>query len=466
MSKPPTAAYSQDLLAREPFAQELERFLLAEHHFVEGSLVLSLHAPFGSGKSTFVQMWSNDLQARRKADPKLPRPVVLNAWESDYCGDPLIAILAALNRALLDPASPDRDECAANSLREAAKDVGWFAVGLANGVATKLTGLNAIAAGDFAEKKKSARDNDGENGSLLDTFEERRKALGRLKESLAAVFGAVEPRAIVFIDELDRCRPDYAIGYLETIKHIFDIHGIAFVLCVDEGQIQSAARVLFGADLQFAEYFRKFAHRTVKLPQPISADIERLALSYSSRYLEVEGKRWCVRAAGHDRGQVIAELIAAFKLAPRQIQEVYRVLGHALSCKQDSETKLKWAFNAGLIFMGALRVSDRGAYEDLGAGRYPIAKLPSLIAPLSKNQNSKEWWFKVLVAGFKYDDAWKNLAAEELIRQGLAPAMPAKKVEVTQILGEFIQGWGSDFGDTAGLTRVYERIEAIKSFGG
>ena len=32
------------------------------------------------------------------------------------------------------------------------------------------------------------------------------------------------------IDELDRCRPDYAITYLETIKHIFSIKGTAFVL--------------------------------------------------------------------------------------------------------------------------------------------------------------------------------------------------------------------------------------------
>ncbi|GAI99518.1 unnamed protein product, partial [marine sediment metagenome] len=28
------------------------------------------------------------------------------------------------------------------------------------------------------------------------------------------------PNILIFVDEIDRCRPDYAISYLETIKHV------------------------------------------------------------------------------------------------------------------------------------------------------------------------------------------------------------------------------------------------------
>jgi len=109
----------------------LERFLLTEHTFVEGSLVVSLNAPFGSGKTTFLRMWADDLTARRVGAPELPRPVIINAWESDYCGDPLLALVSALSRALADTTAPAPEPSNAEGIREAAKDLLWFGVGLA-----------------------------------------------------------------------------------------------------------------------------------------------------------------------------------------------------------------------------------------------------------------------------------------------------------------------------------------------
>lgn len=51
---------------------------------------------------------------------------------------------------------------------------------------------------------------------------------------------------IIFIDELDRCRPDYAIEFLEIVKHFFDVQNIIFVLGIDLGQLQYSARSLYG----------------------------------------------------------------------------------------------------------------------------------------------------------------------------------------------------------------------------
>ncbi|WAF58355.1 KAP family NTPase [Aeromonas caviae] len=41
--------------------------------------------------------------------------------------------------------------------------------------------------------------------------------------------GRLDYPAFILIDELDRCRPSYAVEMLETIKHIFDISGVVFV---------------------------------------------------------------------------------------------------------------------------------------------------------------------------------------------------------------------------------------------
>src|SRR5437868_3159267 len=88
-----------DKLGLKPFSQKLERFLIVEHEFVEGGLVIALNAPFGAGKTTFLSMWKSDLDKRKEADSTIPKPIILNAWESDFCGDPLLSIVNALIKA-------------------------------------------------------------------------------------------------------------------------------------------------------------------------------------------------------------------------------------------------------------------------------------------------------------------------------------------------------------------------------
>ena len=146
----PADAFTLDLLERKPFSQELERFLLTEHHFVEGGLVVSFNAPFGSGKTTFLRMWAGDLAERRKRNATLPRSIIINAWESDYCGDPMLAMVSALSQALVDPATPEPDPSKATRIREAAKDVFWFGMGLANSFVSQATGIDAAAAAELA----------------------------------------------------------------------------------------------------------------------------------------------------------------------------------------------------------------------------------------------------------------------------------------------------------------------------
>jgi predicted KAP-like P-loop ATPase len=98
------------------FADELESFINVEHRYVEGSLVLSLNAPFGSGKSTFLDLWSNRFAS--STDENKPTIVRINAWEDDYCGDALVSIVSALIDALQqDGKKPD-------AILNAAKDVG------------------------------------------------------------------------------------------------------------------------------------------------------------------------------------------------------------------------------------------------------------------------------------------------------------------------------------------------------
>jgi KAP family P-loop domain len=165
-----------DKLDLKPFREKLEKFLIVEHDFVEGSLVVSLNAPFGAGKTTFLSMWKSDLDTRRASDPAIPKVITVNAWESDYCGDPLLSIVNGLIKSVsTDESSTEFKD--ADKLREAAKDVGWFATGLANKLVSNWTGLDPAEAGKFTEEKKQNRK--PKIPDFVSLYDERTKAFGK-----------------------------------------------------------------------------------------------------------------------------------------------------------------------------------------------------------------------------------------------------------------------------------------------
>jgi len=65
-----------------------------------------------------------------------------------------------------------------------------------------------------------------------------------LKEAIQKFIDKNQIMILFLVDELDRCRPDYAISYLETIKHIFDIQGTVFILAADKRHLEILPRQL------------------------------------------------------------------------------------------------------------------------------------------------------------------------------------------------------------------------------
>jgi len=120
--------FEEDQLDLKEFCADFEKFLLTDRQFTDQSLVVSLNAPFGSGKSTFLEMWRDELTERREAAGKLAHPSILHSWHTDFLEDPFIPIIEAL-LAHLDPKKTKKLQ---GDIREAANDVGWFLMGLGN----------------------------------------------------------------------------------------------------------------------------------------------------------------------------------------------------------------------------------------------------------------------------------------------------------------------------------------------
>lgn len=78
----------------------------------------------------------------------------------------------------------------------------------------------------------------------------------------------LKPPLFIFIDELDRCRPTYAIELLENIKHLFSVPGVVFILATDSDQLGHSIESVYGQGIDAGAYLRRFIDQTYQLPEP------------------------------------------------------------------------------------------------------------------------------------------------------------------------------------------------------
>lgn len=72
-------------------------------------------------------------------------------------------------------------------------------------------------------------------------------------------------KIVFIIDELDRCRPDFALELLEKIKHLFSVQGITFLLVMNRSQLEESVKSRYGAGIDSSTYLQKFINVWVSL---------------------------------------------------------------------------------------------------------------------------------------------------------------------------------------------------------
>lgn len=255
-----------DVTGRRAFGEALERLI---RQAPADGLVLGVKSPWGTGKSVFLRRLASMLRVPRNRLPV----VQLNLWEHDHVSDPLVAFSLALCDLLKRSETAgsqisDRIVGAVSALlpvskilvRDAAIDLANYASG---GVTDKVL--------DAYQEYRSSRPD-----VWLEEAREHAGAIGRFRdcleqavESLSGNRDATVPRRLVFlVDELDRCRPDFAIRALERIKHLFNARGVVFVMAIDDDNLQSAVKALYGEGLNAEKYLRRFFDYEVNLPVP------------------------------------------------------------------------------------------------------------------------------------------------------------------------------------------------------
>ena len=245
---PQKEPFINDLLNRLQYADVLTNIVRA----IEGGGTISVNAEWGYGKTTFVRMWKAQLKQKGY------NTIYLNAWENDYAPDPFMVIIDEVVEQL---------KCSDFSVEK--KQLLQAAVETLIGIAKAIPAISL--AGQIGEAIKKGIDKSSEDKNRLQEFRTYKDLIKEFKSKLATAIKTIteDKPLIFFIDELDRCRPNYAIEFLERIKHLFSIDNIIFVLSVDKSVLLESIKCFYGSsNIQAENYLRRFIDIDFALPIP------------------------------------------------------------------------------------------------------------------------------------------------------------------------------------------------------
>jgi KAP family P-loop domain len=257
-------AAQTDIFGRDAFAGGLLRLFSNSLD----PLVVALDEKWGAGKTVFAR------RLAKRADQEGHTVVYFDSFKRDYDPDVFIALTAEL----LAKIPKEKQE---KSFKENATAIGKIVGRTLFKGAIRAATAGAVKASDFDEAVAETANEIGDVAEAeFDKFIDERlsgakkeeEAFSKFRQSLIALAegtmaGDEQRKPIIFIiDELDRCRPDYALDVLETIKHFFSVPGVHFLLVCDFGQLVASVRARYGSATEGEIYLEKFVDVRVSFP--------------------------------------------------------------------------------------------------------------------------------------------------------------------------------------------------------
>lgn len=397
--------WADDKLNRKPDGEHLIAYLLGRYRDRKaatgvGSYILNIDAAWGQGKTFFLDCLRKDLENRGHIVASV------NAWKDDHADDPLVTLMAGIEKQIAPRTKPNdavdsawsRGKRAMGAVAiEATKQVAIHALKTATGIGIdklievassgkdKLDESAFNAASDKLWEKgleKLVNDRIGENIKANEAIEVFRvqtaTALAELeKEGASAPF-------FVFVDELDRCRPTFAIRLLEDLKHLFSIDGLVFVVATDSDQLAHSVKAIYGSEFQSHRYLRRFFDSVFVFPDADRSDF--LKWQFEQRGIDLDERFFAL-------GQ-ISPLVHAvqwadgLKLSNRDIVQILDIVQtfvlsfpHPIKIEINFVLALSWAFyesrelfeqvaKGNMVGDGFKRWHIRGQRYDANRGQY------------------------------------------------------------------------------------------------
>ena len=348
---------THDEFNRKPIAENIIRLLTSD---IDLSPMV-IDGSWGTGKTEFCQKLIRLMQQQH---PDY-QPIYIDAFRSDHSGEPLLALLAEIIKSCT-PEDTDGQQSERKRLTREISKLVKFGI---------KTGANALShyflkqsVDDLAEEFQQITSDEQEAKNVAETVTdvaakitdytidatveallkeqiEAEKNLETLKACLTEL--AADKPIILFIDELDRCRPDYAVDMLEVIKHVFDIENVKVVLVTNTKQLRAAINHRYGVEVDAQKYLDKFLKYSFALPEKVVAQTEQDRVWVSIHHFEqlIKGRDiGGVLFSGYRVMECINEMIKRNNLSLRETErlvrflEIYHSLSHGFGARNELPT--------------------------------------------------------------------------------------------------------------------------------
>lgn len=350
-----------DSIGRGEFVRQFVKMLNA----IEDNCTIALEGNWGSGKTFFVKQVKMVLDAhnpnyqpvngflteeRRKVikekcsefnaedgstELKPQLCVYYDAWQNDNDEDPILSLVYSI-------------------VKEIGSDFSFKKNSTLN-IFSEL--INLVCNKDISKLKKALK---GENA--LDLIKETKDEAEKVSEFLQSLLPEVGERLIVFVDELDRCKPSYAVKLLEKIKHYFLDEEITFVFSVNINELQHTIKKHYGNDFDATRYLDRFFDLRATLPK---FDLEKY---YANIGFELNEKMF---------NYVCASVINKYQFEMRNIAKYIRLAKIAVpkSVRKGDmlfvpEKRASFIYNTYVIpIMIGLKLTDAKRFENFVNGK-------------------------------------------------------------------------------------------------
>lgn len=372
--------FKNDALDREANITVLTQFITS----FKQSIVLCIDGGWGQGKTTFIKMWQQYLKNQH-----IPT-IYFNAWESDYTDDALIALIGEISLSIKELEFQDKTKATKIIAR-----IYEYTANLTKVVLPSVTNLSIKALfGCFANTNELAKALGALSESLvkeqIKKYEKSRKTLSKFKKDLSELAqcyadGKEQKPLVIFIDELDRCRPDFAIEVLEKAKHLFNVDNIIFVLATDKTQLGHSIRAVYGQGLDVNGYLRRFIDFDYLLPLSNRKYITHLINKFSL------GKYFQTKDTNVPASEFLVDIVHKYTLSLREQEALCNIFNVVIRTKINIRLK-NWTLII-FIFLIILKLKFPDIYKNLGNKNFSdfldetIKNIDSHCASDDKNSN-------------------------------------------------------------------------------
>ncbi len=255
----------KDIFRRKEFGERLAKLIENSND----DLVIALDSNWGGGKTTFIKMWQGYVQHQRSPGFKT---FYFDAFQNDYQQDPFLALITELYQLL-----ENEPEAKKKLFKEKASNVAksLFRGSLKLGTRTATGGLLDGTIIDHIEEdisKLVSEQVDSIIEERLNNSVKDKNALFEFRAHLENIAKQEEETVVFIIDELDRCKPDFALKLIEQIKHLFSVPGITFLLVLNRTQLEESIKSEYGNGINASEYLQKFVNLWLTLPRKIDLE--------------------------------------------------------------------------------------------------------------------------------------------------------------------------------------------------